>query len=247
MTELKFFVFSILIVLLVVGCNDSQSADEVDLYNEVNNSEDIEEEIKMPDEEIVTEQHQELNADDCLEEYLEQWWAEFSEQREKNHVDYILSGSYTPADRDIDLHRIERFVFSYLIAWPLDGYGLIIDRAVQGRVYYGFPITIRLDNIEISAEFKEDDLNRLIRAIEESGLRDWDEHYQGEFFGDGGGGSRWRLGILFDDGTMLRRGGEGMDAATFPPDSQFEIFTDFILTLGAEIEARHNAEQEANP
>jgi len=46
---------------------------------------------------------------------------------------------------------------------------------------------------------------------------------------------------------MLRRGGEGMDAATFPPDDQFEIFTNFILTLGAEIEARHNAEQEANP
>jgi len=46
---------------------------------------------------------------------------------------------------------------------------------------------------------------------------------------------------------MLRRSGAGMNAAAYPPDGQFEIFTNFILTLGAEIEARHNAEPEANP
>ena len=259
MMKLKFFIFFVLIISLVVGCNesqhtdadssglhninysaennverdilvgnnDSQHTDGLDLYNEISNSE-----------EIVAEQHQELNADGR---------AEFVERHSRDYVDYIISGPYTPADRDIDLRRIERFVFFYMVDWPF-GYGLIIDRAIQGRVYYSiksYPISLRLDDNEISAEFKEEDLNRLIRAIEESGLRDWDEHYQGEYFGDGD--AWWEIGILFDDGTMLRRSGAGMDAAAYPPDGQFEMLTDFVKTLGAEIEARHNAEQEANP
>ena len=263
--KLKFFIFSILIISLVVGCNDSQSTDTdssdlhninystendaesdimvgnndsqhtdgLDLYNEISNSEDI-----------VAEPHQELNADDWLEEYLEQWWEEFIKQLDKTNVDHILRGPYTPADRDIDLHRIERFVFS--IGGEHGGYGFVLDK-MYGRVYFNpsTPAVHMLEFIKFSAEFKEEDLERVIKAIEDSGLRDWVYFYEGADHYEGSHG--WQLGILFDDGTMMRRRGWGITEENPTLLQQYLILIGFIREIGAEIEARHSAEQEANP
>ncbi|MDR2183656.1 MAG: hypothetical protein LBE55_05730, partial [Clostridiales bacterium] len=54
----------------------------------------------------------------------------------------------------------------------------------------------------------------------------------------------WRLGILFSDGTVLRRSGSGFSGLGdfFPPDGQFDILNDFIMTIGTEIQERHAAE-----
>ena len=108
------------LVMFVIGCTNNQGSDnsgcnEISYLNNemeehetgyLSNSEEIETESEMPDEETVAEQHQELSADDCWEEHLERWRVEYLEQRDKNIVDYITRGSYTPADRDIELHRI---------------------------------------------------------------------------------------------------------------------------------------------
>ena len=126
--KLKVFIFFMLMVLLVVGCNDSQSADSSDLYNINYSAEnDAERDILVGNndsqhtdgldlynvisnsEEIETES--EINGED--EVVVPEHIREFLAERAKNIVDFIISGSYTPADRDIDLHRIERFVFTY--------------------------------------------------------------------------------------------------------------------------------------
>jgi len=104
----------------------------------------------------------------------------------------------------------------------------------------------RLNSIPFYAEFKDEDLSRLIQAIEESGLRDWHEVYRGEFerYATGGIGS-WSVGILFADGSILRRRGNGMQRNTdwLPRRTEFEILTDFARTLGAEIIERHDLDE----
>ena len=236
--KLKFFVFLIIIIMLGVGCNDSQSMDGVDLYSEISNSEEIGEESEMPDDGIVTEQHQGLSTGG--------WWEEYLEQRDKANVDHILRGPYTPADRDIDLHRIERFVFENCGGEHGGyGYGFVLDK-MYGRVYFNpsTPAVHMLEFIRFSAEFKEEDLERLIKAIEDSGLRDWEYSYEGV---RGVGSVGWRIGILFDDGTMMRRRGFGITEENPTLHQQYNMLIGFIEEIGAEIEARHNAEQEANP
>ena len=169
-------------------------------------------------------------------------------ERDKRIVDYIISGGYTPADRNVDLRTIERFVFSGRGSWHFLGYGLVIDILHNDRVYFSPPgeggIT-HLEFAEYSAEFRDDDLDRLILAIEESGLLDWNPTYEREFipYGDAETGP-WRVGILFSDGTMLRREGWLIADEGHPPEEQFRILSDFVQTLGQEIIERHNAEQE---
>ena len=179
---------------------------------------------------------------------LSPWAIEYLEQHIRSNVNHVLSGNYPPADINIDLRRIERFVFWENIG--AGGYGFVMDRLHNNRVYYS-PSSARVEMLEFnrfSAEFREEDLDRLIQAIEQSGLRNWEYSYRDPPPRNGpshtGHGS-WQVGILFDDGTMLRRGGLGLSPSAFPPEEQFRVLTDFVRTIGAEIEERHNAEQTA--
>jgi len=177
------------------------------------------------------------------EEEIEAQRILMEEHRRKN-VEYIIRGDFTPAADDIDLHTIERVVFVDSIDME-GGHGFVLDQ-MYGRVYYD-PMTSFVDMLEFipySSEFRDEDLSRLIQVIEESDLRDWEEHYTGRIdeYAEGGGRS-WVIGLLFSDGTILRRSGSGMaytDVASSP--DQLAILTDFIKTIGAEIELRHEAE-----
>jgi len=164
-----------------------------------------------------------------------------NEERMRTTVGYILRGDYTSANKDIDLNRIERFVFFVNI--NDGGYSFVLDKT-HNRVYYD-PQSAMIDMLEyvtFSAEFKDEDLERLIKVIEESSLRDWKEFYNGENDPNTTASFAWALGILFDDGTMLRRGGSGA-AGGSPPTGQFQVLLEFVKTIGEEIEKRHNAEQ----
>ena len=168
------------------------------------------------------------------------------EERRRIDVRYIVYGDFTPAADDIDLQTIERIVFVDGIDIE-GGYSFVLDR-MYGRVYYDPESAAvgMLEFIPYSAEFKDEDITRFIQVIEESGLRDWPEHFSGEIdeYAEDGGRS-WMIGILFSDGTILRRSGSGMfwtDVASSP--EQLAILTDFIKTIGAEVELRHKAETD---
>jgi hypothetical protein len=180
-----------------------------------------------------------------LTEREQEVWRTQQQALRRTHLNYIVVGNFIPAPADADLQTIERFVFHS--GTSHFGFGLAIDIA-HGRVYYepnggsfGEGI-LWLHTVDFFANFIEDDLIRLIQAIEASGLRNWDEFYQGEFddFVEGGG-TLWRVGIEFSDGTIMRSGGSG-HTDFHPPLDQFNILTDFISTIGAEIEERHAAE-----
>jgi len=161
----------------------------------------------------------------------------------KDDLTYLVRNRFVSAPNDIDLRTIERFIFHHGMFHG--GIGLVLDR-MHGRVYYdprNFMFAIRPDLMPFSAEFMEDDLNKLIQTIEESGLFAWQEYYAGEFEeGVRDGGSGWAVGILFSDGSILRRGGSGDNRNYLPPEDEFAVLTDFIRTLGAEIIERHNLE-----
>jgi len=62
-----------------------------------------------------------------------------------------------------------------------------------------------------------------------------------------GGRRSWMIGIKFSDGTMLRRSGSGMDWTNVASSTdQLAILTDFISTIGAEAQLRHEAEANLN-
>jgi len=85
----------------------------------------------------------------------------------------------------------------------------------------------------------------LIQTIEESGLRDWQEVYRGESRPRVlDGGSSWLVGILFSDGSIMRRRGSG-NVTNIPPEmeNEFAILTNFVRTLGAEIMERHDSDE----
>jgi hypothetical protein len=164
-----------------------------------------------------------------------------------NNVEYIISGNFTPAAPDINLQTIERFVF--ITGDVFGGHGFVLDRT-HSRVHFEpqagshgrLALGLHAGN---SASLIDEDLVRLIQMIEESGLRDWDEHYRGrtsEYILDGR--VTWDIGIKFADGTILRRGGSGISTFNdfFPPQDQWSILIDFISTIGAEIQERHAAE-----
>jgi len=173
-------------------------------------------------------------------------WEERRAQRRMNNIEHIIWGDYTPADRDVDLLTIERFIF-YTEADDFDDI-FLIDK-LQGYVYHHPLFVTSLQNMKYSSVFRDEDLERLIVMIEASGMRDWDAIYQGEIvapedspFVDGGSWG-WGVGILFSDGTMLRRGGGGVGGVMRPPEEQFRILTDFVEKMSEEIIERHNAEQ----
>ena len=166
------------------------------------------------------------------------------EEEQRTNLEYIVSGSYQAANRDVDLQTIDRFVFTDSVD-PGIGLSLVIDR-MYGSVYFDTQLALIFRSIgqhEFSAKFQPGDLEHLISSIELSGLWDWQEQYTATTDSNALGGFRlWRIGVLFSDGTILRRSGSGMwgDENMFPPDGQFDIMLDFIRTFGAEIEARHN-------
>jgi len=173
-------------------------------------------------------------------------WEERRAQRRINNIEHIIEGDYVPANRNVDLRTIERFVF-YESAVYCNEMTFVID-IMHDNVYYdpgGFRPT--LSNIRYSAEFRDEDLERLIIMIEASGMRDWEVCYLEEevlwadcALIDGGFGSDWGIGILFSDGTMLRSRGCNV---THPPEEQFRILTDFVEKMSEEIIDRHNTEQ----
>ena len=172
------------------------------------------------------------------------WFVEWLAEQEKINVKHIIRGDYTPADRDVDFSTIERFVFT-----TREGYfgdSIVIDR-MYGNVYHTRDcFATFLESYEHSAEFRDEDLERLITALEKSGVRDWDVRYQGD---DNqhimAGVVGWDVGLLFSDGTMMRRGGGGTGGIMTPPEAQFSILTDFIESMGAEVIKRHNAENDS--
>ena len=165
---------------------------------------------------------------------------EFMSLGGRYNLRYITHGNFVPASYDIDLQTIERFVFTF---GGLRGIGLVIDR-MHGRIYYNPYLNFVefIDGIPFHTNFRGEDLSRLINAIERSNLHNWQEFYAGEVDrGVEDGGTSWRVGILFSDGTILRRGGGG-HRNYLPPEDEFAILFNFIETLGAEIIQRHGLE-----
>jgi len=164
-----------------------------------------------------------------------------TQERRSDNPSYILNGTDFPvASNDIDMATIKRFVFSF--ADLHSGHSLVVDK-MYGGVYFCNWSNLRymsLSSMPFSATFTQQDLDRLILAIEESDLRHWQENYEGErgqdhqFF-------YWSLGIEFADGSLMRRSGSGSWDYS-PPEHQWDIFTNFINTMGEEIMERHNAE-----
>jgi len=157
----------------------------------------------------------------------------------------MLSGAVNlPADVNaLDLNTIVRFGFESGVG------GRHFDSlAIDGNfdvVYTG----VAFHNLQLarySATLIDSDMERLIQAIEGSNLLHWQEdfvvpadpHVRGDF-------SHWTLGILFEDNTVIRRGGVGPshnDAGAFPPRDEWDVLFDFVRALGQEIIERHAVE-----
>ena len=170
---------------------------------------------------------------------------EHSRNGGRYNLNYIVSGNFVSASNDVDFQTIERFVFSY--GGGFTGNGFVFDN-INEKIYYGSSriFATQLDSMPFYANIEDGDFNRLIKALEKSNLRNWDEYYQGTFDRNAnGGGMSWQIGILFSDGTMMRRGGSGDPGFGgrdfYPPEGAFDIITSFINTLGAEVRERHNS------
>ena len=213
---MKITAILLIAIILLVACASGQNGDNIVPENQ-------------RDENEVSTSERRLIPDNVWEEYLE--------QHIRTNVGSVTRGDYTPADRNIDLQRIERFVFFDNI--NDGGYGFVLDRLHNNRVYYDSSSAAveRLGSFPYSAEFREEDLDRLIAAIEQSGLRDWDYHYTHNNRNAPVTASRaWMVGILFDDGTIMRRSGGGLGhTGMLPPDEQWAVLVSFIGTIGAEI------------
>jgi len=190
-------------------------------------------------------------SDEEIEERRERQRLE-REERRRFDLEYILGdtsrGRTSPSTEgaaDADLQTIERFVFTDGHAHG--GHGLAID-ITHDMVYFdpragsnGLSI-LRLDENPFYAKFINNDLERLIQAIEESNLRNWPERIEGEWATHTTNwGSTWTVGIKFSDGVFLRRSGGGA-TNSHPPEDEWRILVDFINTLGQEVIERHAAE-----
>lgn len=168
-----------------------------------------------------------------------------------NNLGNMMNVDFIPAPRDVNLQTIERFVFTEIADWQVNR-GFILDK-MHDRTYFcdnfafGF---LTLAHFRYPSEFQEQDLTRLIQAIEESNMLNWNSHYQGRSQPtniEGDLSRHWTLGILFSDGTMFRSSGTGIEFRNdfFPPQHEWQILTDFISEIGAEVQERHHAEQGA--
>ena len=167
----------------------------------------------------------------------------------ESHLQNIMRGNFVPAPNNIDLQTIERFVFIESIGFI--GHGLVIDK--MHDMLYLYPLRdgdgglFDLGHYNTSTQFQPQDLTRLIQVIKDADIRNWQEYYEGdlEFKGLGNFGHTWNIGILFSDGTILRRSGLGLVENTdfFPPQDQWDMLKDFIDAMGEEIQGRHEAEQ----
>ena len=128
-------------------------------------------------------------------------------------------------------------------ALPLCAFGLVID-VMHERVYYQSSNwnVLSLPHVRHSAAFQDSDLERLIKAIEGSDLRNWQYRYSGTLDRNASNNRSWSLGILFYDGTMLRRSGVGDFDDGLPPRTQFDTLVEFVRTIGEEIILRHSEE-----
>jgi len=171
------------------------------------------------------------------------------EERMRNNFEFLIRGDFIPVDGDVDLQTIQKFAF-YNIVDAGVGYTFVMDM-INERVYYDpdFADLWDVRSLKFSSDLVEGDLDRLIQSIKESGMLNWEIRYESGPLPEGvfeeGETPQWIIGILFDDGTIMRRSGSGRDNLRFPPDGQFDILSDFIQTLGAEIAERHEAEVES--
>ena len=202
-----------------------------------NNQPEIEEESQVSSEMTLEEQERSRK---------------FGEELRKNDMAYILRNEYPPAEKDKDLRSIVRFIFSHRRHWNAyeeavygdEGRGLVIDKK-YGKVYYNpNEVTEILNRVEISAEYREEDLDGLIKMIEESGMRDWNDGYTGIGLGNAPL-VKWAVGIEYDDGTIERHGVIKEDDENSPSAEEFKILTDYIREKGEEITARYNEENAA--
>jgi len=168
-------------------------------------------------------------------------------ERMRNNMNYIFVSDLDLAPCNVNLNTIERFVFVNGVEMG-GSFSVVIDRMFE-KVYHGNSGLFyrQLDRAPFSAAFIDEDLTRLIEAIENSDFRNWQEHYQGTMVeGALGGTLFWRIGIEFSDGSVMRRSGTGHVVSGvddhYPPQEQWDILTNFINTLGQEIIERHNAE-----
>ena len=192
---------------------------------------------------------EDMRQGDATMEEIEAWktWTlehskNYSRIGGRYNLGYLRRGRFVSPPNDIDLQTIERFIFTHG-NHDFGGIGLVLDR-MHGRVYYSPHCHYRVESLHfeqlLSAEFVEDDLNKLIQAIKESNLLAWRERYvrYASRRVEDGHGDTWRVGILFSDGSILRRMGSG----DIPPEDEFAVLTDFIRTFGGEIMERHNLE-----
>jgi len=171
------------------------------------------------------------------------WIIEHSKGRGENDINYLTSGRFVSPLNDVDLQTIERFYFNR--GSGIWGRTFVLDR-MHGRVYYNPQHRWSwLESMPYSAEFIDDDFNRLIQAIEESNLFTWQEYYVGLV--DTlvlGWGTGWSMAIQFSDGTILRRGGSRFHSLGIndhlPPLDEFAVLTNFVETMGARVITRHN-------
>jgi len=179
-------------------------------------------------------------------------WLESERQRivklRSNDLDYILNSSFFPQlDIDnVDLQTIHRFIFRN----GFDGsvHGLVIDRK-NDRAFYEQINPMFYRNLQFasySAQLTCGDLDKLIQATQDSNLLQWQERYEGRVDPNiRGNHDSWTIGILFTDGTVLRRSGSGLsmdNAGIFPPEDEWDVMLDFVRALGQEIIERHAAE-----
>ncbi|MCL2387352.1 MAG: hypothetical protein FWC89_07385 [Defluviitaleaceae bacterium] len=176
------------------------------------------------------------------EQRQREWTIEHSRNRGRYDLGYIVRGNnFVSASNDVDFQTIERFVFSY--GGHFHGNGFVFDM-INEKIYYNpsFAYATRLNSM-LYADIEDGDFDRLIKALEKSNIRDWEESYRSpvdRFTEDGG--MSWQIGILFSDGTMMRRRGSGDFGGDFyPPAGAFNIITSFVDTLGAEVRERNNS------
>ena len=229
MVTILHLITTLLLLIAIAGCTES-SMPHITQGGDEGMSITIDD--TMTEDEIMTEAEKaERNA----------WLLEWNRTGGKYNIGSLAeSDSYLPAPLDVDMNTIERFYFSdggfdFGITFVLDRMhgGIHFDPDRRESTFLPLPF---------STEFIQDDLDRLIQVINESNLVRWNEVYQGRLEEGAIGDGTWNVSILFSDGTMMRRRGSGISDDFYPPRSQWNILVNFIETMGAEIEQRHQAE-----